>query len=80
MPRPALSFRDPAGSCCVLEHNVLRFVDPRNIAEFEGFLKTRVARDCVERKDLVSTRRLTDAEVEALAASSALTSHSCRSP
>jgi SAM-dependent methyltransferase len=74
MPRPALSFRDPAGSCCVLEHNVLRFVDPRNVAEFEGFLKTRAARDCVQSKDLVSSRRLTEAEIDALSASSVVNS------
>ncbi|HEY3856984.1 MAG TPA: methyltransferase domain-containing protein [Verrucomicrobiae bacterium] len=72
MPKPSLSFRDPAGSCCVLDKSVLRFVDRGNIEEFEGFLNTRVARTCVERKDLVSTRRLNEPEIEALFASSTL--------
>jgi 2-polyprenyl-3-methyl-5-hydroxy-6-metoxy-1,4-benzoquinol methylase len=50
----------------------LRFVGAGNVAEFEGFLKIRAARDYG--RHLVSTRRLTETEIAALSASPALKS------
>lgn len=58
-----LSFRDPAGFCCVLEKSVLRVVGAESVDEFDRFLKTRLAREGAEKKRLVSTRRLDAEEV-----------------
>jgi SAM-dependent methyltransferase len=66
MDQSTPSFRDPMGSCCVLENGVVRLVAPEGLAEFDGFLKTRAARDYLDRKQLVSTRRLSQVEITGL--------------
>ena len=60
------------GCCCVFEGGVVRFVGPENVAEFDGFLKTRAARDYAAKRELVSTRRLDEVEIARLDASSGL--------
>ncbi len=72
--QPILSFRDPAGCCCVLEKCVLRVVGAEKIGEFDGFLKTRLAQEGMEKKRFVSTRRLNQAEAAARCESSILQS------
>ncbi len=62
------------GCCCVFEHGVVRVVGAENVAEFDGFLKTRAARDCLAKKQIVSTRRLDGVEIARLQASVALKS------
>jgi 2-polyprenyl-3-methyl-5-hydroxy-6-metoxy-1,4-benzoquinol methylase len=53
------------GCCCVFEQGVVRLVSPENLAEFEGFLQTRVAQEYAARKQFVSTRRLGEEEIAA---------------
>jgi SAM-dependent methyltransferase len=60
------------GRCCVFEHGVVRLVGAENLEEFDGFLKTRAARDYSARKQLVSTRRLDKQMAASLYNSSAL--------
>jgi hypothetical protein len=74
MPQATSSFRDPMGCCCVFEGGVVRLVGPENVAEFEGFLKTRAARDYAAKRELVSTRRLDEVEIARLDGSSGLKS------
>ena len=62
------------GCCCVFEHGVVRLVGAENLAEFDGFLKTRAAQDCLAKKQLVSTRRLDEVEIAGRYASTALKS------
>jgi SAM-dependent methyltransferase len=62
------------GCCCVFEHGVVRLVGAENVAEFDGFLKTRAAQDYSAKKRLVSTRRLDENEIAGLAKSTALKS------
>jgi len=50
MPQPAPSFRDPMGCCCVFERGVVRVVGAENVAEFDGFLKTRATHDYLAKK------------------------------
>lgn len=57
------------GCCYVHEHGVVRLVGAENVAEFDGFLKTRAARDYLAKKQLVSTRRLNEVEIAGLRAS-----------
>jgi SAM-dependent methyltransferase len=66
MPQCAPSFRDPAGCCCFYEGRVLRFVAAESLSEFENFLKTNCAGRFLDRKEFVSTRRLSDADAAAL--------------
>ena len=74
MSQPAPSFRDPMGCCCVLEHGVIRLVGSENVAEFEGFLKTRAAREFEAKRQLVSTRRLNQSEIAGLSESTGMKS------
>jgi hypothetical protein len=74
MAQPDPSFRDPMGCCCVFEQGVVRLVGAENVAEFDGFLKTRAAHDYLAKKQLVSTRRLDEVEIARLHASTALKS------
>jgi hypothetical protein len=55
-----------------MEKSVLRVVGAGKVSEFDGFLKTRLAREGLESKRLVSTRRLGDGEVAARRESSIL--------
>jgi SAM-dependent methyltransferase len=57
------------GCCCVLERGVMRVVGAEHIAEFDGFLNTRAARDYQARKQLVASRRLNETEIAGLRAS-----------
>lgn len=72
MSEPAPSFRDPMGCCCVFEHGVVRLVSAENVAEFDGFLKTRAAQSFIAKKQLISTRRLGEGEAIELYASTPL--------
>ncbi len=62
------------GCCCVFEKGVVRLVGAENVAEFDGFLKTRAAHDYLAKKQLVSTRRLDAGEIVGRYASTALES------
>ncbi|HTY87611.1 MAG TPA: methyltransferase domain-containing protein [Candidatus Acidoferrum sp.] len=62
----APSFRDPAGCCCTFRERVLRRVAANTVPEFEAFLQTPAARQCIADKKLVSTRRLAEREVAEL--------------
>jgi SAM-dependent methyltransferase len=57
-----------------LEKCVLRVVAAQNAGEFDGFLHTRVAREGMEKKRLVSTRRISGREAVARCESSILES------
>jgi SAM-dependent methyltransferase len=67
MTRPVVSFRDPAGTCCVLPSRVLRWVSAAARAEFEGFLDSTTAAELGQRSLILSTRRLAPDEHRALA-------------
>ena len=69
MTQPAASFRDPAGSCCVNDNRVLRVLRADKAAECESFLQTPGALSFVDRRQLVSTRRLGQSELAALSTS-----------
>ncbi len=58
MVSPLASFRDPAGSCRVLDERVLRVVAGVQAEEMEAFLITPAAQGFASRKRLVQTRRL----------------------
>ena len=60
------SFRDPAGSCCLLGGRVLRKLSAESAVEVEKFLQTHCARAFAARRQLVTTRRLEPAEADAL--------------
>ena len=62
------------GCCCVFDQGVVRLVGAENVAEFDGFLKTRAAHDYLAKKQLVSTRRLDEVEIAGRYASTALES------
>lgn len=66
MSLSASSFRDPSGKCWVLEHRVIRALGSTATSECEAFLQTSAARDFLARKQLVSTRRLSESEAVAL--------------
>ena len=66
MTRVAASFRDPAGSCYLIDQRILRVLAPQNAADCEAFLQTPSARRITASKKLVSTRRLEASEVAAL--------------
>jgi predicted RNA methylase len=66
MTAPAVSFRDPAGACCVVGQRVLRVLTTRGATELEAFLRTPSAAQFMAARQLVSTQRLTAAEVAAL--------------
>ena len=66
MTQPTASFRDPAGSCCLLRGRVLRALAAESAVEVEKFLETRCARGFTAQRRLVSTRRLGPAEADAL--------------
>jgi 2-polyprenyl-3-methyl-5-hydroxy-6-metoxy-1,4-benzoquinol methylase len=60
------------GCCCVFKQGVVRLVGAENVAEFDGFLKTRAAQDYLAKKQLVSTRRLGETEITVRYGSTAL--------
>jgi len=64
------SFRDPAGSCCVIGQRVLRSLAADSAATLETFLLSPSAQRFVSRRQLVQTRRLPEAEVAGLLESS----------
>lgn len=66
MTQPAASFRDPAGSCCVIGQRVLRGLAPDSASRVEAFLQTPCARRLAERGQMVSTRRLAPGEVASI--------------
>ncbi len=59
---PVLSFRDPAGVCGVFDQRVLRYVTAGSVEDFEAFLHSSSGRELQQRKQLVSTRALTESE------------------
>lgn len=63
----AVSFRDPAGSCCVLAERVFRHVTPGSIPAFQTFLALPTAAELERRRCLIPTRRLTGGELETAA-------------
>src|ERR1041385_2262711 len=66
MTHPAASFRDPAGSCGLVDGRILRVLDEGNAADFGAFLRTPSAQRFAAQQQLVSTRRLPESEVAAL--------------
>src|ERR1051326_8793624 len=66
------SFRDPSGSCCLVDGRVLRRIRQDSAPGFEAFLESATARSRCERGELVHTRRLAEGEVAPLRASSKL--------
>jgi len=66
--QPAASFRDPGGFCFALGARILRVVSPDSLAQFDEFLTSAFARNALESRSLVSTRRLAHAEVQPLQA------------
>jgi len=62
-----ISFRDPAGSCFQVDNRILRVLHADSAAECEAFLKSVPDRDFVTLGDVVRTRNLSVAEVEAIA-------------
>lgn len=68
MTRPVVSFRDPAGTCCVLPNRVLRWVSAAARDEFEAFLNSPTAAALEQRSLILATRRLTPDERQALTA------------
>jgi 2-polyprenyl-3-methyl-5-hydroxy-6-metoxy-1,4-benzoquinol methylase len=66
MIQPVVSFRDPTGTCLLVDGRVLRVVRESGVAAFEAFLRTKSARGFVERRQLVATRRLEEPELTAL--------------
>ncbi len=66
MLQPSPSFRDPAGGCCSFKGRVLRRVAADAVPEFEKFLQTNSARQFLERKQFVSSRRLDENETAVL--------------
>ena len=68
MRESAASFRDPAGACWVKGGRVLRIAKGASTPDFEGFLGQAAAQSFLERRQLVSTRRLTSSDLESLAA------------
>src|SRR5690348_7086649 len=66
MTQLTASFRDPEGVCCSLDGRILRLVSGEKVTSFESFLKSPVAVDIAARRQLPSTRRLADVEVDAL--------------
>ncbi len=51
------------GCCCVFDQGVVRLVGLNSVPEFDGFLQTRAAQHYLSKKQLVSTRRLDEAEI-----------------
>jgi len=66
MTLAASSFRDPAGKCFVLPKGVYRFLDEESAQTCESFLESKCARDFVSRGRLISTKRLSRAEIALL--------------
>jgi 2-polyprenyl-3-methyl-5-hydroxy-6-metoxy-1,4-benzoquinol methylase len=73
MTQLVASFRDPAGSCCLIDGRILRIVGKDSAATFETFLQTKSGLGFVDRRQLVSARRLEKAELAALRESSRMT-------
>src|SRR5664280_2564844 len=80
MTQPVASFRDPAGSCCLIDGRILRIVGEDSAATFETFLQTKSGRGFVDQRQLVSTRRLEKAEMSALRESPRMTGYLAARP
>lgn len=52
-----MSFRDPAGFCCVLEDRILRCVSAEGAADLEAFLDSNCSRTFVAAGRLITTRK-----------------------
>jgi SAM-dependent methyltransferase len=52
----AASFRDPAGSCLLVEGRAFRSVSPAAVPDLEDFLKSTSGRDLITRRNVVSTQ------------------------
>ena len=66
MSLSAASFRDPSGRCSVAGQRVLRTLEAESAAALDAFLQSPSAREFAARRQIVSTRRLTAAEVAAV--------------
>src|SRR6266853_1431818 len=60
------SFRDPGGRCFTWGNRILRTVNPSALAEIGPFLATSNAAQLVARGQLISTRRLSPADLNEL--------------
>src|SRR5579859_7806609 len=56
------SFRDPSGTCCLVNGRILRALTPEGSTVLDAFLATRTAREFSARNRLVQTRRLDSGE------------------
>lgn len=63
---PAASFRDPQGCCFTFGGRILRAVNSDGLETLEAFLSTKVAQRFMAQGNLVSSQRLSPAEVDAL--------------
>jgi 2-polyprenyl-3-methyl-5-hydroxy-6-metoxy-1,4-benzoquinol methylase len=59
----AISFRDPAGFCCLLEGKILRFVSAESAAELEAFLDSDYGRKSVAAGRLMATHKPGEADL-----------------
>jgi SAM-dependent methyltransferase len=66
------SFRDPHGCCFAFGGKILRAVNPDGLATLEAFLATQAARQFQAQGNLVSSRRLSAAEVAGLRSNAVL--------
>lgn len=66
MTHPAASFRDPTGSCCIIDGHFLRLLTAEGASALQGFLQTPVARAFSARRELVATRSLGEPELNGL--------------
>lgn len=55
---PVHSFRDPTGSCWLLNQTVVRVVAPEHARELDAFLQSPIARRWMEERRLVASRKL----------------------
>jgi SAM-dependent methyltransferase len=60
------SFRDPGGFCFQNNGRLLRAISPESLAEIEPFLNSNKAKSLIERRHLVSSRKLDVSEQDAL--------------
>jgi 2-polyprenyl-3-methyl-5-hydroxy-6-metoxy-1,4-benzoquinol methylase len=63
---PVSSFRDPEGCCFVWGQRILRIVHPTVLGEIEPFLASPTAARFVAARQLISTRKLSAAELDQL--------------